>query len=302
MIADLIEQYLNQGKAEGWADSTIETRRQNLQQFGHFLQSRGFPSLADVKPRDVDAYILAMQARGVQENTRNKRAVEIRLFFRWLAEAGKILSNPARDITLPPDDEVELPPPPLDEDEIAEIIDGLPRRNVIDLRNRLHIELLYGCALRISESVALDIADIDLNNRTLRVVHGKGDKERQIPMMRGVMAAMRDWLALRRSLLRGPDNGALLLDRFGRRLTKNAFRLWLAKIGKTKLAKGKRIYPHLLRHSIAVHLLRRGADIRHVQEFLGHARLETTKVYLRLCDLRLKEDYDKAMPVIAIDA
>ena len=164
------------------------------------------------------------------------------------------------------------------------------------------MELLYGCALRISEAVNLDLADVDLRTRTVNVRKGKGGKSRTLPMMKGVQGALRDYLALRRSLLRGPDHGALLLSRRGHRLNPGTFRDWLRDLNRKRGQAARRIHPHLLRHSIACHLLRGGADIRHVQEFLGHASLETTKVYLRMVPGRLKEEYEKAMPDIAVES
>jgi site-specific recombinase XerD len=212
------------------------------------------------------------------------------------------MSDPARDIALPDGGEPDLPAPPMEEHEVAALFESLPRRDVIDLRNRLHLELLYGCALRIQESVSLNLKDIDLANRVLLVRNGKGGKDRVLPLVRGVLGALKDYLALRRSLLHGPDHGALLLSRRGDRLNVATFRMWLAEFNRRRGPGQKRVHPHLLRHSIAVHLLRGGADIRHVQEFLGHSSLETTKVYLRLVPGRLKEDYDRAMPEIAVMA
>jgi site-specific recombinase XerD len=267
-----------------------------------FLKGRGKRNVTDIQPQDLDQYMAVIFEAGVQMSTRQARASVIRAFFRWLTENGRLLSNPARDIAMPAnDDDVPLAEPPLEEAEVAELIDGLPRRHAVDLRNRLHLELLYGCGLRIGESVALDLRDIDLDARTVRV-RGKGNKERILPLMRGVVAALRDYLALRRSLLKGPDHGALLLDNRGRRLKASAFRDWLDVLNRRRGPGKPYLHPHLFRHSIAVHLLRGGADIRHIQEFLGHAKLDVTKRYLRLVPGRLKEDYDKAMPEIAVTA
>ena len=194
---------------------------------------------------------------------------------------------------------LDLPPAPLSEEEVAQLFEALPRRSAADLRNRLHLELLYGCALRVSESLHLDVSDLDLRARTVHVRNGKMGKDRLMPMMRGVHTAAKDYLSVRRDLLTGPDHGALLLGPSGQRVVMVTFQQWLRRVGK---GLGLRLHPHLLRHSIAVHLLRGGADIRHVQEFLGHACLETTKIYLRLVPAHLRRDYDQAMPEIAVQA
>ena len=114
-------------------------------------------------------------------------------------------------------------------------------------------------------------------------------------MLANTLAAAADYLCLRRELLKGPDTGVLLLSNTGKRMATWYMQRWLAALSGQL---GFRVHPHLLRHSIAVHLLRRGADIRHIQQFLGHADLETTKIYLRLVPGHLREDYDKAMPVL----
>ena len=300
-IRDAIEEFLAQGEAEGWRKRTVTEYRKRLRPMADFLKQRRRKTLRDVTPADLDAYLWSLKERGVRKNTRDKWASTIRSFFRSLAEDGKLLINPARALKLPAADEVELPKPPLEEEEVHELLDTLPRRDVIDLRNRLHLELLYGCALRVQESVALNLKDIDTSRRTLRVRAGKGGKDRLLPVGRGVMGALRDYMALRRTLLRGPDHGALLLARYGKRLGAATFRDWLRKLNRSR-PDCKPVHPHLLRHSIAVHLLRGGADIRHVQEFLGHSDLETTKIYLRLVPGRLKDDYDRSMPEINISA
>lgn len=299
---DEIADYIQQRKAEGLSPATLKTNESILKALAKFLDTRGNRRASDVTPEDLDAHMLAMFDAGVRLSTRQVRGSVIRAFFRWLAEAGKLLSNPARDILVPEDeDDVPLAEPPLEEAEVAEIIDGLPQRNAIDLRNRLHLELLYGCGLRIAESVGLDLRDIDLEARTLRI-HGKGGKIRILPLMRGVQVALEYYFCLRRSLLKGPDHGALLLNKRGRRVEPSAVYCLLQVLNRQRGPGRTRLHPHLFRHSIAVHLLRGGADIRHIQEFLGHANLDITKRYLRLVPGRLKEDYDKAMPEIAVMA
>jgi integrase/recombinase XerC len=135
---------------------------------------------------------------------------------------------------------------------------------------------------------------VDLDGRTVLVRDGKGGRPRLLPLLASTLTAAGDYLALRRDLLHGPDTGALLLASTGKRLSTWVVQHWLAAAGREL---GFHVHPHLLRHSIAVHLLRRGADIRHIQQFLGHVDLETTKIYLRLVPGHLREDYDRAMPV-----
>ncbi len=274
--------------------------RKRLESLRRFLAKRGRKRPTDVSADDLDQLMLDMLDRGTRKATRRSLASTARSFFAWLAEEGRILSDPAKDIPVPDDDQVDLLVPPLEEEQVAEILDNLPRRDVIDFRNRLHLELLYGCGLRIKESVDLNLRDVSLTRRTVHVKSGKGGKERILPMMRGVQGALKDYLVLRRSVLRGPDHGALLLSRRGDRLNPSTFRTFLRMLNRKRGQKARRVFPHLFRHSIACHLLRGGADIRHIQEFLGHSSLDTTKTYLRLVPGRLKEDYEKAMPEVAL--
>jgi integrase/recombinase XerC len=301
-MKEQIEEYLNQGTAQGWSAQTLANYRKTFRLLLRHLTKLKLRRFADVRPDDLDAWFLEMSSRHLRQVTLRSRASTVRNYFRWLAERGLIISNPARDILLPvSDDELELPTPPLEENDVAVLLDRLPRRNAADLRNRLHLELLYGCALRLGESIALNVDDLDFASRTVRVIDGKGGRNRVIPMMRGVIGAAKDYLALRRTLVKGPDTGALLLSRRGERLNPATFRMWLSALNKSRGNK-RHVYPHLLRHSIAVHFLRNGADIRYVQELLGHALLETTKIYLRLVPGHLREEYDDAMPEIAVNA
>jgi site-specific recombinase XerD len=226
-------------------------------------------------------------------------AYSVRGFSAWLAAQGKTLTDPALDLRVLDPDEVDLPPAPLSEEQVAAIFSLIVPDGVIALRNRLHLELLYSCGLRNAEAASLDLADLDLDGRTLLVKAGKGDRPRILPLLAHTLSAAADYLALRRDLLRGPDAGVLLLSNTGKRMPTWYMQRWLAHVSRTI---GFKVHPHLLRHSIAVHLLRRGADIRHIQQFLGHADLETTKVYLRLVPGHLREDYDKAMPILVTDS
>lgn len=184
------------------------------------------------------------------------------------------------------------------EEQVAALFATVGRTSIVDLRIRLHLELMYSCALRNSETVDLDVGDVNLDNRTVLVRDGKGGKARMLPMVASTLSAAADYLALRRELLRGPDPGALLLNVSGKRIPNHWMQNHLRQLSKTI---GFHVFPYLLRHSITVHLLRRGADFRHIQQFLGHADLETTKVYLRLVPGQLREEYDKAMPVFPVE-
>ena len=298
MLRDDVDAYVTLSAATLWAPSTVESNRPRLNRVVRWLRHRGIRRWADVTPADLDALMLGLVDDGLSYGTRNNYAWLLRSFGDWLVQRGRVLTNPANDFDVMKPGEEPLPPAPLSEEHVRMMFESLPNATVIDLRNRLHVELLYGCALRLSESINLSVLDLDLGERTVWVRGGKGDKDRIVPMMRGVLSAAKDYLAVRRELLRGPDPGMLLLGKNGRGLNKKVIQKLLSRIS---MLLGVHMHPHLLRHSLAVHLLRNYVDVRIIQEILGHACLDTTKVYLRLVPGDLREDYDRAMPMIAVE-
>jgi len=300
-MRDALENYLRQGHAEGWTEGTVRTYRMQLEELLTFLEALGLSAPSEVTRDDLDAFLKHLSKKGLAFSVRQGRTKTALRFFRELFRTGKIPKNPTRGLHAQGDDEAALPAPPLSVEEVDAFLNGLPKRHAIDLRNRALTELLYGCGLRLNEALDLNLKDIDLSTRTVFVRMGKGGHQRTLPMGRGAVNALRDYLALRRSLLKGPDHGAFFLDRRGRRLRDTAVRTWFEDTSAVRARIGApHVHAHLLRHSIAVHLLQGGADIRAVQELLGHANLDTTKIYLRMVPGRLKEDYEKAMPEIAV--
>lgn len=292
-----IENYLAQRTAEGLADQTITSYRHRLERLLKYTASRRVNRWQAVQPEHVDGFLKFLHASGLAFGSREGCIITAMCFFRWLAENGRILFNPARHIEVPRPDKDDLPltAPPLAEEDVANLLATMPRRNAVDLRDIVQIDLLYSAGLRLSESIALDVKDIDFTNRLVRVRKGKGSKERDVPMMRGLQSTIRDYLCLRRTLLHGPDDGALLLTRSGGRMKKGTVEQLMDRLNSRRKGK-QRVHAHLFRHSIAVHLLRGGTDIRYVQFFLGHESLESTRIYLRLVPADLRAAYDAAMP------
>jgi site-specific recombinase XerD len=261
-MQEQLDTYISQRSAEGLAPPTIKLLRYHLSGALTFLRARKVNSWQEVCARDLDALVESDTRFGLTFDTRQNRIIMLKCFFRWLAKRGLILTDPARHLMPPDPEEKPLLEPPLSEDEVAEIIAGLPRRNVIDLRNIAHIELLYSAGLRKSESLLLNTADIDFANGIVRIRKGKGSKPRDVPMMKGLQGALKDYLCLRRSMLRGPDHGALLLDRAGKRIKPDTIYRLMGTLNRKRGPKKRSLHPHLFRHSIAVHLLRGGADTR----------------------------------------
>lgn len=297
-MQDEIERFITQGTASGWQESTVANYRFFLAGAIEFLCKRGCRRLADVSSDDLSAFMAHLVTEQYAKNTRMRIAILLRRFFAWLQEEGRCIANPAKGLPIPDDGEQDLPEPPLSEEEVAAIIDGLPRASVFDLRQVCLIELLYGCGLRISEAINLNLKDIDLVRKTVLIKASKHEQTRVVPLPNTAKAALQAYLSLRRTLLVGPDKGALFITQQGTRIKNATIYGFFTLLNAKRWPDGSHLHPHIFRHSIAVHLLRRGADIRYIQQFLGHSCLDTTKIYLRLVPGHLKEDYEKAMPEI----
>lgn len=291
-----IDAFLAQLQAGGIQPQTIAGYRSKLLPLAGFLARQGCRRIADVGREDLITYLGTLAERA--HSTRLDVIGMIRRWFAWMQETGRIVVNPAAGLPLPDDGELPLPEPPLSESEVAALLDSLPRATVLDLRGVCLMELYYGCGLRLSEAIRLNLADIDLGRRTVLVLNSKHYQTRVVPLPGTARIAIQTYLALRRTLLRGPDTGALFLSEHGTRISQDIVYAVFERLNAQAGPDGRHLHPHLLRHSIAVHLLRGGADIRHIQAFLGHANLNTTKIYLRLVPGHLAEDYEKAMPEI----
>jgi site-specific recombinase XerD len=220
-----------------------------------------------------------------------------RTFTRFLARRGWLADDPGRTL-LPPRLPVRLPRT-LPEEPLGGALDTLPRQNAAERRDRAILELLYSSGLRVSEAVSLDRARLDMDERTVRV-RGKGNKERIVPVGRRALEAIRDMLGDREP---GAKPGArnargaeplFVNGRGGRLTTRSVQRMVAVRLGNA--SKGAGVTPHALRHSFATHLLDRGAELRAIQELLGHASLASTQVYTRVTPSRLLRAYAQAHP------
>jgi len=225
-----------------------------------------------------------------------RKLAAVRSFFTFLRREGTIGGNPAISVR-PPKGGGKLPRF-VDLERMRAILDSLPGETALEVRDRAVLELLYGAGLRIGELVRLDVSSLDLLTGTVRV-HGKGDRERVVPLGRAALRALRSYLLRRGELLRRTqrpkDPDALFLNAWGGRLTeRGAYGIVRSKLF---LSLGSRdAHPHILRHTFATHLLDAGADLRAVKDLLGHSRLSTTQVYTHITPERLKRVYVQAHP------
>jgi len=223
-----------------------------------------------------------------------RKLATLRSFVRYLCREEVLRGNPIAAVATPKQ-EKKLPRF-LYPQEIQTLIDAPDTGRVNGLRDRAILELLYATGIRVSELVALDINDIDTKNGFIKVV-GKGDKERIVPMGKKACLAMDKYLKAREKIVRKNCNvgTALLLNKFGQRLTARSIRNIINKYVQ-QVALNQKVSPHILRHTFATHLLDGGADIRSVQELLGHVKLSTTQIYTHVTRDRIKNVHDKNHP------
>lgn len=292
--------FLQFGRSRAWAPSTVKVYTSRVVHIARFCRIRGCRRSADVTYADLMALMQDQLERGVAKSSRVQMATTLHYIFGWMLDEGRILRNPAARVPAPDDGERDLPKSPMTEAEMSSFIASLPRHSVTDIRNIAIMEFLYGCGMRRGEVLRLNLDDVDLDRRVLTIHESKAGQSRILPVMHAAIVALRDYLAVRRSLLRGPDHGAVFLTASGKRLDEPTFGAVFRMINKLRGPDMPRIHAHLLRHSIAVHLVRKGADIHHVQAFLGHGNLNTTKIYLRMVPGQLAQSYEQYMPDIAV--
>jgi integrase/recombinase XerC len=278
------------------ADLTIKSYREDLTALADYLKqlfSRD-PTPRELTPLDLRGYVSALHDAGYAKTSVARRLASLRTFFKFCQREGLAENNPAKPLRNPrPDRKL---PHFLTTDEVAKLLDTPPAQVSMGLRDRAILETVYSAGLRVSELVGMNLGDIDRNNALLRV-RGKGRKERLSPLGSYALRALDDWLKQRRLSPKEPagSSSPVFVNKFGRRLTTRSVARMLEKHLKSAGLDG-RTSPHTLRHSFATHLLDRGADIRSVQELLGHKSLVTTQIYTHVSTAGLKAAYEKAHP------
>ena len=294
-----VEQFLNYATVErGLSPNTIAAYRNDLSQFVDFLQSRdsslqGNGSWKRIGTDALTAFVLDLHERGYSDKTKTRKVASTKALFGFLLEEGVIDKNPMEDFASP--GVGESLPETLSVEEVEALLSVEKALTPMSLRDRAMIEIMYATGVRVSELVSLDIDDVDLDENFVRCM-GKGSKERIIPVHDEAVEAVRVYLQDGRESLAGPAAGrALFVSRKGGRLTRQA--LWLILKGRAQAAGIERkITPHTLRHSFATHLLIGGAQLRHVQELLGHASITTTQVYTHLTSEHVRAQYESSHP------
>ena len=271
------------------APRTVDAYRRDLTAAANAL---GKP-VASASLEDLERYLADLRAQGLASTTIARRAAALRSFFRHQTLLGARTDNPAAELDLPR--RTRRLPRTLSPGEAERLVEAARGTTPRALRDHALVELLYGAGLRVSEAVGLEKGGIDLDDRFVRTV-GKGGKERVVPIGRQAAEAVRRYLAHGRPHLDRRHRPELFLNAQGGPLTRAGAFLILRKLAGKAGLDPERIHPHLLRHSFATHLLEGGADLRSVQEMLGHADLATTELYTHVTDRRRRDAYFEAHP------
>jgi site-specific recombinase XerD len=278
------------------AERTRHAYATDLRQFGHWAHDQGLKP-GEVGPKIVRRYIARLSEQGAAPSTSARKLAALRALFSSQREHGYVAQNPADLVSTPR--RSDYLPRVLSAREAASLLDAIPTSGPLELRDRAIFELAYSCGLRAEEVVSLRVGDVDHDAEQVRV-EGKGRKTRVVPVGEPALAAVAQYLERARAALASPDSGsgatdALFLSKTGRPLgtsdIRRRLRMWSNRTGV-----GPGASPHALRHSFATHLLDGGADLRSIQELLGHANVSSTQIYTRVESARLRSAYARSHP------
>jgi integrase/recombinase XerC len=274
--------------------NTVAAYRSDLAQFGEWAHEHGVDRLEQIDRRLLRRFVASLSEQGYARRSIARKASAIRSLLTWAVDTGLLDSHPASDLGTP---KLDRPlPKVLRLEEIERLMELPPADDPVGARDRAILELLYGSGLRVSELCGLDVDDLDMAGRRVRVT-GKGRKERQLPIGEAAARALMSYLHDARPELLGrassPDHSLFLNTRGMRLRRRSVGRIMEKYLG----AEGAKIVgPHALRHSFATHLLDNGADLRSVQELLGHENLATTQIYTHVSTERLRAVYEQSHP------
>ncbi|MGQ9778824.1 MAG: site-specific tyrosine recombinase XerD [Bacillota bacterium] len=278
----------------GLAANTVESYGRDLRQYLSYLtEHKGLTSLQETTQATVVGYLLFLQAHGRAVATLSRNLAAIKAFYHFLVREGFLAHDPTVNLETPRQE--KRLPRILSVEEIESLLAQPDLKTPSGIRDRAMLEVLYATGLRVSELVSLTVEDVNLEEGYLRCL-GKGAKERIIPLGSQALKYLSLYLNhARRFLLARPGDPVLFLNHHGNRLTRQGFWKILKKYAG-RMAPNRKISPHIIRHSFATHLLENGADLRAVQEMLGHADISTTQIYTHLTRGKIREVYDRTHP------
>ena len=274
------------------SDNTLSSYLRDINQFKTWLLGAGSPDLRRVKKDTINEYMLYLSGAGKSPATITRCTASLKSFYAYMLGRGAVKTNPAKNVAAL---KVERKCPEILTSKEVELF--LEQPKCVDekgYRDHAMLELLYATGIRVSELIGLDVGDVNLAGGFIRC--RSKTRERIIPLYRTAIKALRDYITdIRPSIISGPDEQALFVNMNGGRMSRQGF--WkIIKYYQEKAEISKDITPHTLRHSFAVHLLENGADLRSIQEMLGHADISSTQIYAHIIKKHLKDVYQKAHP------
>ena len=284
---------------KGFSDNTVGAYRNDLYQMAEFMEGVATAKEFRAEWSSVDRnllinFIIELKDRNYASATVARKVAAVKSFFAFMVAEGKVQGDPTDNISSPKVN--KSLPKPLSVAEVDALLAQSAKSSTPEaVRDAAMLELLYACGMRVSEMIDLNVGDVNLKAGFVRCL-GKGSKERIIPIHDRAVGSIKEYVSESRPhLLRGKDEAALFLNRRGDRLTRQG--VWLILKGYAKAAGIKKaVTPHTLRHSFATHVLSGGADLRAVQELLGHANISSTQVYTHVTGEHVRQAYDKAHP------
>jgi len=290
-VLDSFLHYLTVEK--GLSRNTIEAYHRDLTRFLFYLKGKGIEDPAKVEKLDIQAFLLALKRDRLSARTIARNLVALRTFFRYLIEEALLKKNPVEELESPR--LARKLPEILSPAEVERLLQQPESQTLLGGRDRAMLEVLYAGGMRVSELVKLTLNQVNLEGGYI-LLYGKGSKERVVPIGQEALKWVIRYLnTIRPSLLKGKESPYLFVNRSGKPLSRQRFWQTLQVYGR-RAGIGKKITPHLLRHSFASHLLEGGADLRSVQVMLGHSDISTTQIYTHVTGERLKKIHQRYHP------
>ncbi|MDP3791176.1 MAG: site-specific tyrosine recombinase XerD [Candidatus Omnitrophota bacterium] len=293
-MKELLSEFINYLSVErGLSKNTIASYRTDLASFSGYFDSKGLNSIENIKRDNITNYLLHLKDKGLSGNSVSRALVAIKMFYKFLAQEHFIKDNVAGVLESPK--LIRPLPNVLNISEVERLLAAPDLRDWMGIRDKAALELMYATGMRVSEMVDLPTSTINLEMGFIKC-RGKGDKERMVPIGSQAKNSISRYLEkVRPSLLKDKTDNHLFLSRLGKRVSRQSFWKMMKKYAKKAKIK-KEIAPHTLRHSFATHLLERGADLRVVQEMLGHSDIATTQIYTHINKERLKSIHKQFHP------
>lgn len=284
------ERYLTEEKHA--SVNTLSSYLRDLRQLGSYLEAHAGVSYVEAGEEDLGDYIAWLRGAGKSVATVSRNIASLKNFYAYLLQLGQVEENPASGLV--PEKTVQKLPQVLTSKEVELLLEQPECTDMKGYRDRAMLELLYATGIRVSELISLDVFDVNLSAGVVRC--RSKDKERVIPLYHVAIKALSEYIEfIRPKMISTPEEKALFVNVSGERMSRQGF--WkIIKSYQAKAKIGKVITPHTLRHSFAAHLIENGADLRSIQEMLGHADISSTQIYSQLVKKQLKDVYNKAHP------